>query len=143
MTYTQRPPPLPPKPALLQRPKNPKTHRRKRKRQLEPNVAPVLRVPDRLAHRADEPNLRHAHDGAEDAEAKGQDGGDAGREEAGVVPDGDVVFAAFEDEVLGQGDAFVDGEPVALCVYLVRCMFLFLWRFQGRIEEGASLRSGA
>lgn len=63
-----------------------------------------------------EPHLRHAHDGAEDAEAKGDDGGDAGREEMRGGVDGDVVAAdaAFEEEVFGEGDAFVDGKPVAL-----------------------------
>ena len=91
----------PPKLPLLQRPQQPKTHRAKRKGQLEANVAPVRRIPDPLAHGPDEPHLRHAHHGAEDAEAKGEHGGDAGREEARVVPDGDVVLALFEDEVLG------------------------------------------
>lgn len=104
----------PPKHPLLHRPKHHEADGAKRKRQLEPDIPPILRVADRLADGADEPDLRHAHDGAEDAEAEGQDGGDAGREEARVVPDGDVVLAALEDEVLAQGDAFVDGEPVAL-----------------------------
>lgn len=69
-----------------------------------------------FANGPDEPNLGHAHDGAEDAEAEGEDGGDAGREEVRDRVDGHVVarHAALEDEVFGQGDAFVDGEPVAL-----------------------------
>lgn len=99
---------------LLQTSKHRETDRAERERQLEPHVAPVLRVPDPLADGADEPHLRHAHDGAEDAEAEGEHGGEARREQARVVPDGDVVFALLEDEVLRQGDAFVDGEPVAL-----------------------------
>lgn len=66
--------------------------------------------------RPDEPHLRHAHDGAEDAEAKSDDGSDAGWEFGGLVVDlGPVAAEAlFEDKVFAQGDAFVDGEPVAL-----------------------------
>ena len=93
--------PSPPKLLLLQSPKEGKTDRAKRKRQLEADVAAVLRVANLAADGADEPDLRHAHDGAKGAEAEGEDGGDAGREEARVVPDGDVVLAALEDEVLG------------------------------------------
>lgn len=54
-----------------------------------------------LPNRPDEPHLRHSHKGTEDAKAKGEDGGDAGGEEFAVVPDGDVVLAALEVEVLG------------------------------------------
>ena len=126
----------PPKLLLLQRPKHHEAERRKRKRQLEADVAPVRRVADPLAHGPDEPDLRHAHDGAEDAEAKGHDGCQARRQEARVVPDGDVVFAALEDEVLGQGDAFVDGEPVALFTW---CQgFLFVEGF----KSGEGYRRG-
>lgn len=78
-----------------------------------------------LPNGPNKPHLRHPHDGAKDAEAEGDDGGDAGREEVrgGVV--GGVVAgdAAFEEEVLGEGDAFVDGEPVALdFTYQSNCM---------------------
>ena len=102
--------------SLLQRPEPDITHTGKRKRQRKPNVPAIPRQPDLLPDRPDEPHLRHAHDGAEDAEAERQDGGDAGREERGGHVDGGVVAgeAAFEDEVLGEGDGFVDGEPVAL-----------------------------
>lgn len=47
------------------------------------------------------PHLGHSHDSAENAKEKSQDGGHTGRKELGIVPDGDVVFALFEDEVLG------------------------------------------
>ena len=86
---------------LLQCPKNPKTNRRKRKRQFKPHITSITRIPNFLAYRADKPYLRHTHHGAEDAKAKGEDGGHAWWEEFGVVPDGDVVFAVFEDEVFG------------------------------------------
>lgn len=68
-----------------------------------------------LAHGPDEPHLGHAHDGAEDAEAEGGHGGEAGGEEVRGGVDGGVVAggAALEEEVFGEGDAFVDGEPVA------------------------------
>ncbi len=91
----------PPKLLLLKGPKHREADRAKPKRQLEANVAAVCRIPNLLAYGPDEPHLRHAHDGAENPEAKGQDGGDAGGEQARVVPDGDVVLAALEDEVLG------------------------------------------
>ena len=99
--YVLIPKPSPPKLTLFQRPEQRKTNRAKRKRQLEPDVAPVHRIPNLLAYGTDEPHLRHAHDGAKGPEAECQQGGDAGREEAWVVPDADVVFALFEDEVLG------------------------------------------
>ena len=86
---------------LLKGPKHREADRAKCKRQFEANIAPVRRIPNLLAYGPDEPHLRHAHDGAEDPEAKGQDGGDAGGKQARVVPDGDVVLAALEEEVLG------------------------------------------
>lgn len=101
--------PLPPKLPLFQSPEHRKTNGTERESQLEAHVAPIARIADPLAYGADEPHLRHAHDGAEDPEAEGEYGGDAGWEQARVVPDGDVVFALLEDEVLGQGDAFIDG----------------------------------
>ena len=94
---------------LFQTPKHAITDRAEGERKLEPHVTAVTRIANLPADGAYEPHLRHAHDGAEDAEAEGEHGGDAGREQARGVPDGDVVFALFEDEVLGQGDAFVDG----------------------------------
>ena len=106
---------LPLKIALLQRPHHPIADGAERKRQREADVAAVPGA-DEAADGPDEPHLRHAHDGAHDAEAEGHDGGDARWQPGGVAVDGDVVAgeAALEEEVLGQGDAFVDGEPVAL-----------------------------
>ena len=65
--------------------------------------------------------LSHSHDSAKDPKAKASDAGNARREQIGRVPDGDVVFALLEDEVLGQGHAFVDCEPVAL-TNMLACM---------------------
>lgn len=64
----------------------------------------------------DEPHLRHAHDGTENTETECQDGGDPGGEEilGGVVGHVVALDAALEDEVFGERDAFIDGEPVAL-----------------------------
>lgn len=104
----------PPKLLLLKIPQPAITDKRKRERELEADIPPVARQADFLADGADEPDLRHAHDGAEDAEAEGEHGGAAGGQELARVVDGDVVLALLEDEVLGEGDAFVDGEPVAL-----------------------------
>ena len=108
--------PLPPKPLLLHRPQNTIRDEGKRKRQLEPDIASITRRADMFPNGPDEPHLRHAHDGAEDAEAKGRDGGDAGGQEVRGGVDGRVVAAdaAFEEEVFGERDAFVYGEPVTL-----------------------------
>ena len=67
-------------------------------------------------NRPHKPYLRHAHDSPKDTEAK-SDGGCDARGEAmrgGVVGDVVAMDAAFEEEVFGECDAFVDGEPVAL-----------------------------
>ena len=58
------------------------------------------------------------HDSTEHAEQEGGYGRHAGGEEVRVPVDGDVVVvhAALEEEVLRQGDALVDGEPVTLQV---------------------------
>ena len=86
---------------LLQRPKQPKTDRRKRKCKLKPHITPITRIPNLLAYRADKPHLRHTHHCPKHSEAESEDGGHSWWEEFGVVPDGDVVFAFFEDEVFG------------------------------------------
>ena len=105
---------LPSKLLLLKRPEDDITDPRKRKRQFEPHVPTITRIADFLAHGTDEPDLSHAHHGAEDAEAESQDGGHPGGKQVRGVPDGDVVFALLEDEVFAEGDGFVDGKPVAL-----------------------------
>lgn len=92
---------LPPELLLFQTPKHRKTDGAKRKGQLEAHITPILRVPDPLAYGTDEPRLRHTHHGAEDSEAESEHRGDTGREQARIVPYGDIVFALLEDEVLG------------------------------------------
>ena len=101
---------------LFQRPQNGITRRTKRKSQRKPNIASVPGRTDQFPNGSDEPCLGHPHDGAEDAETKGADGGDAGWEQARVAVDGDVIAtdAALEEEMFGEGDTFVDGKPVAL-----------------------------
>ena len=91
----------PPKLLLLKIPQPAITDKRERERELEAHIPAIPRQADFLADGPDEPDLRHAHDGAEDAEAKSQHGGAAGREEFARVVDGDVVLALLEDEVLG------------------------------------------
>lgn len=112
-SYPHRPSPtaptLPAKLSLFNTPKHAKTNRAERKSQFKSNIAPITRIPNLPAYGTDKPHLRHTHDGAKDAEAKGKHGGHAGRQQTRVVPDADVVSAPFEDEVLAQGDAFVDG----------------------------------
>jgi len=106
----------PPKIPRLDRPQANITDGAKRKGELETDVASIPRQTDPASDGADEPNLSHAQDGTHDAKAEGGHGGDAGRELGGLVVDLDVVaeVAALEDEVFAEGDAFVDGEPVAL-----------------------------
>ena len=94
---------------LFKGPENQISGRRKPKSQLKAHVTPISRIPDPLANRTDEPHLRHAQDGAHDSKAECEHSRDAGWEQIRVVPDGDVVLAPFEDKVLGEGDAFVDG----------------------------------
>lgn len=107
LTNPHEPPPilivstLPPELLLFQTPKHRKTDGAKRKSQLEAHITPILRVPDPLAYGTDEPRLRHTHHGAEDSKAESEHRGDTGREQARIVPYGDIVFALLEDEVLG------------------------------------------
>jgi len=60
--------------------------------------------------------LGHPHDSAEDPKTEGDNGGDARWKQTRVLIDSKVVpgKAAFEEKVLYEGDAFVDGEPVTL-----------------------------
>jgi len=128
-------PSLPPQNPPLHRPQDRITNARKPKRQRKPHIATICRVPNQLANRADIVDLGHAHDGAEDAEAESEDGGEAGGEEARVLVDGEVVagYAAFEEEVLGYADGGVNGEPVALgdfsetVSYIVISSYLWIW----------------
>lgn len=61
------------------------------------------------------PDLAHAHDHAYDTAAEGADGGETGRQLVGLVVVLRVVTceAALVEEVIAEGDALVDGEPVA------------------------------
>lgn len=65
---------------------------------------------------ADVPDLVHRGDGETEAAAEGEDGGDAPRQLAGLIPVGDVVVgkvAAAEDEVLFEEDGNEGCCPVA------------------------------
>jgi len=70
--------------------------------QLKPNIPSVHWIADQFADGTDKPDLSHAHHGPENAETEGAEGGQRGREFVGLVI------------VLGERDAFVDGQPVAL-----------------------------
>lgn len=73
---TPNPGSLPPKVALLKRAQHEVARRRKRKRQLEADVA-AERAAGVLGDDARVPDLVHAENRARDAEAEGDDGGDA------------------------------------------------------------------
>ena len=70
--------PLPPQNPLLYRAEHEIRDRAEGESELEANIATVSRVADLLANGALEPNLRHAHHRAKDAECKSRDGSDAG-----------------------------------------------------------------
>lgn len=92
--------PLSPQHPLLHRPHPHITNRRKGKRQREADVAAIPRRADLPPNGTLEPELRHTHHGAHDAEAEGDNGGEAGREARRGVEGGDVVAAVREEEVL-------------------------------------------
>jgi len=87
---------------------------RETKCKLKADITTERRSATESANRAFEPDLRHAKDGAHDAKAEGGHGGNSRRQ---LVPV-EVVFwtisrhAALVDDMLGECDAFVDGEPV-------------------------------
>jgi hypothetical protein len=64
---------------------------------------------------SDEPDLRHSADHTGNTEAESGDGGNAWRKGLGVVVQFWVVAAhAFlKEEMVAEGDAFVDCKPVA------------------------------
>ena len=86
---------------LLKRSQNTHSNGTKRKCKLESNITSVPGRTNFASYRTNEPHLRHTHHSTEDAKAESQHGGSAGGEKGRGVPDGDVVFALFEDEVLG------------------------------------------
>lgn len=110
------PPSLSSKFPLLHRPQPHIRNKGKTKRQGEPHVPSIQRVPNVFPNRPNEPHLRHAHDGTENTETECQNGCDPGGEEmrGGVVGHVVALDAAPEDEVFCERDAFIDGEPVAL-----------------------------
>lgn len=75
--------PSPPKHPPLHRSKSRICNRREPKRQREPYIPAGTIGPDEFPHGADEPCLRHAHCGADNADAGGGDGGYAGWEPVG------------------------------------------------------------
>ena len=116
ITHTHPPhrPRLPLEVALLDRPHDDIRGGGEGKGKLETNITTKFGT----AQRADgtgKPDLGHAENGTHDTETESDDGSDAWRQGAGVcvglraVP----LESAAEDEVLGQGDALVDGQPVA------------------------------
>ena len=86
---------------LLQRSQNTHRNSTERKSKLESNITSIPGRTDFAAYRTNEPYLRHTHYSTEDTEAECQHGGSAGGKKGRGIPDGDVVFAFLEDEVLG------------------------------------------
>lgn len=71
--------------------------------------------------RPDEPRLRHARDHTSDATAEGSHGGIAWGQFLRAIVDGGIIpgEATLEDEVIDEGDALIDGEPVSDKVHKV------------------------
>ena len=86
---------------LLKRSQDTHSNRTERKCKLESNITSIPGRTNFASYGPNEPWLRHTHYSTEDAKAECQHGGSAGGEKGWGVPDGDVVFAFFEDEVLG------------------------------------------
>lgn len=107
---------LPPKLSLFQSPENGITNTAKPKRQWKSNIASKHGIANEFANRAGEPYLGHPHDSAEDSKAEGEDCSDARGKQARILIYSEVIpaEAAFEEKVLYEGNAFVDGEPVTL-----------------------------
>ncbi len=112
-TLSLRSPRLPLEVALLDRPHDDVRGGGEAKGKLETNITTKVGTAQ-LADGTGEPDLSHAENGTHDAETESDDGGDARRQGAGVRVGLRAVAleSAAEDEVLGQGDALVDGEPV-------------------------------
>ena len=86
---------------LLKRSQDTHSNSTERKSKLKANITSIPRRTDLASYRTNEPHLRHTHYSTEDTKAESEHGGAAGGEKGGGIPDGDVVFALFEDEVLG------------------------------------------
>lgn len=106
--------PLPPKLLPLEISKRDVGDRSESESELKAHITTIVTA-DQLANGADIPHLGHAHDGTHNAEAEGSESSNAGWEFLGLVVDLRSVAAeaALVDEVFGQRNAFVDGQPVA------------------------------
>ena len=101
---------------LFESPHNAVADGSKAKRKLESDIATVLGVSNLSANRAYVPDLSHAHNRTEDAEAESCDSGEAGWElgRSKIVSRNVAVDAVSEEEVLRKGDSFVNGKPISL-----------------------------
>lgn len=96
---------------------------------LKSHIATVRCTAAQLSNWPHEPDLCHAENSAHDTEQESSDGGNSGWELVLV----EVVLwlvageATAVEDVLGEGDAFVDGEPISNDQHEV---------FQDRLEVG-------
>jgi hypothetical protein len=106
---------LPAKMLLLERSENAISNTGECERKFEANITTKHRT-NLLSDRSNKPDLSHAHDSTEDTEAECSNGCKARWEFGGLIIDFGCVAteATLEDDVFWEGDAFVDGEPVAL-----------------------------
>jgi hypothetical protein len=83
--------------------------------QLKTDIAAKWRFASLQGYRAYEPDLAHANDHACDTATERKDGCDARRKFSGLVVKSWVVcsHSAFIQEVVAEGDALVNSEPVA------------------------------
>ena len=87
----------------------------KSKSQLKTDI-PAITDANQPANGPDKPHLCHTHDRAKYAEAEGAKSGKGWRKLRRLIVLFWIVGARtlLEDEMLWEGDAFIDGQPVAL-----------------------------
>jgi hypothetical protein len=85
------------------------------KPKLKTNITTERRLASMKGNWADEPDLAHARNHASNTEAEGSGSGDAWRQSLGIVPEfgGVAGETMLEEEVVGERDTLVNGEPVA------------------------------
>jgi hypothetical protein len=109
---------LPPEILQLQRPQTQISHRTESKPKLKSNITTIRNSTSVYRNRSNEPHLAHARHHARDTKAERGDSCDTWWELLGGL----VVFwsvaaeAAFEDEVVGQGDTFVCSKCISIIV---------------------------
>ena len=96
-------------------PRNGIRRKRECKAQLETNVSTKRRLARMQRNRTNKPHLAHARNHTRDTAAEREDGSDTWWEFGGLVVQRRLILIhrALVEEVIGEGDALVNGEPVS------------------------------